>query len=60
MEDDVLIRLEQVDICRDALVVLQEVQMEIRKGEFVYLIGKVGTGKSSLLKTKMILLSFQT
>lgn len=51
MEDDVLIRLEQVDICRDALVVLQEVQMEIRKGEFVYLIGKVGTGKSSLLKT---------
>ena len=35
---------------KDALV-LNEVNIEIQKGEFVYLIGKTGSGKSSLLKT---------
>jgi cell division transport system ATP-binding protein len=30
---------------------LQEVNFEVQKGEFVYLVGKTGTGKSSLLKT---------
>lgn len=32
-------------------LVLSEVDLELRKGEFVYLIGKTGSGKSSLLKT---------
>jgi len=32
-------------------LILQEVNLEIAKGEFVYLVGKTGTGKSSLLKT---------
>ena len=32
-------------------MILQEVNLEIAKGEFVYLVGKTGTGKSSLLKT---------
>lgn len=32
-------------------VVLKDVNLEINQGEFVYLIGKVGSGKSSLLKT---------
>ncbi|TLX76502.1 ATP-binding cassette domain-containing protein [Labilibacter sediminis] len=31
-------------------IVLKDVNMEVKKGEFVYLIGKVGSGKSSLLK----------
>lgn len=35
---------------KDALI-LKEVDMHVEKGEFVYLIGKTGTGKSSLLKT---------
>jgi cell division transport system ATP-binding protein len=32
-------------------LVLQNVNFEVQKGEFVYLVGKTGTGKSSLLKT---------
>ena len=51
MKDDVLIKFKGVEICRDELVVLQNVNLEIHKGEFVYIIGKVGSGKSSLLKT---------
>lgn len=51
MENTVLIRYEGVDVCLDSYIVLQDVSFEIRKGEFVYLIGKVGSGKSSLLKT---------
>ncbi|HET8884781.1 MAG TPA: ATP-binding cassette domain-containing protein [Salinimicrobium sp.] len=35
---------------RDSLI-LSEVDIEINKGEFVYLIGKTGTGKSSFMKT---------
>lgn len=33
------------------MIVLEQVDLKIKKGEFVYLIGKVGSGKSSLLKT---------
>jgi len=51
MEDEILIHYEGVEICRDEAVVLQNVNLEVRKGEFIYIIGKVGTGKSSLLKT---------
>ncbi len=32
-------------------LILQDVNLKIEKGEFVYLIGKTGSGKSSLLKT---------
>ena len=32
-------------------LILKDVSFEIKKGEFVYLIGKTGSGKSSLLKT---------
>jgi cell division transport system ATP-binding protein len=31
-------------------IVLKDVNIEVKKGEFIYLIGKVGSGKSSLLK----------
>ena len=51
MEDSVLLQLENVDICRDENVVLHHVSFSLRQGEFVYVIGKVGSGKSSLLKS---------
>jgi len=51
MKDDILIKFKGVEICRDEVVVLQNVNLEIHKGEFVYITGKVGSGKSSLLKT---------
>lgn len=46
-----IIDYKDVEICRDSLVVLKHVDLEIEEGELVYLLGKVGSGKSSLLKT---------
>lgn len=46
-----LIDYSGVEVCHDELVVLQHVDLQVKKGEFVYFIGKVGSGKSSLLKT---------
>lgn len=45
------IRYNNVEIRQQEMIVLEEVNLEIQSGEFVYLIGKVGSGKSSLLKT---------
>ena len=50
MEENELLKMEHVDICRDENVVLSDISLTVRRGEFVYLIGKVGSGKSSLLK----------
>lgn len=49
--DEALIRYQEVEIHQQELCVLSGVNLELKKGEFVYLVGKVGTGKSSLLKT---------
>ncbi len=38
-------------IIRDGELILSDVNIDIKEGEFVYLIGRVGSGKSSLLKT---------
>jgi len=51
MTEELLIRYENVEIRQKELVVLKDVNLQVRKGEFIYLIGKVGSGKSSLLKT---------
>ncbi|MDI9365303.1 MAG: ATP-binding cassette domain-containing protein [Flavobacterium sp.] len=48
---DTVISLKNVNIYQGANLVLQDVNFTIEKGEFVYLVGKTGTGKSSLLKT---------
>lgn len=48
---EVLIHYQSVDIYRQENLVLKNVEMELRKGEFLYIIGKVGSGKSSLLKS---------
>ncbi|MCD8310138.1 MAG: ATP-binding cassette domain-containing protein, partial [Prevotellaceae bacterium] len=42
---------KDVEIHQQELCVLADVNLELHQGEFVYLIGKVGTGKTSLLKT---------
>lgn len=46
-----IIEYTGVEILRKEHVVLKDVGFSIEPGEFVYLIGKVGSGKSSLLKT---------
>lgn len=46
-----LIRYQSVNICQQGLEILKDINFELNKGEFVYLIGKVGSGKTSFLKT---------
>jgi cell division transport system ATP-binding protein len=46
-----IVELRHVNIYQGSNLVLQDVNIGIEKGEFVYLVGKTGTGKSSLLKT---------
>jgi cell division transport system ATP-binding protein len=46
-----IIELKNVNIYQGSNLVLQDVNLTVNKGEFVYLVGKTGTGKSSLLKT---------
>ena len=51
MSLDTIIELKNASIFQKSNMVLSSVTLSIEKGEFVYLIGKTGTGKSSLLKT---------
>ena len=46
-----LIRYQNVSIRQQDVEILNDVNLELNQGEFVYLIGKVGSGKTSLLKT---------
>lgn len=48
---EVIVQLKDVTIYQSRNPILQNVNLEVQKGEFVYLVGKTGTGKSSLLKT---------
>ncbi len=50
MSMDTVIKLEGVSVYQKNILILSNVCLEINKGEFVYLIGKTGTGKTSLLK----------
>lgn len=46
-----VVALRGVNIYQGKSLILQDVNFTIERGEFVYLVGKTGTGKSSLLKT---------
>jgi cell division transport system ATP-binding protein len=46
-----IVQYKNVEIFRKELVVLKNVNFELQEGEFTYLLGKVGSGKSSLLKS---------
>jgi cell division transport system ATP-binding protein len=48
---DAILHLEEADIYQRDNLVLSKVNLRIDKGEFFYLIGKTGSGKSSLMKT---------
>ena len=51
MSNEYLIEYIDAEVLRDDLPVLKGVNFNLRSGEYVYLIGRVGSGKSSLLKT---------
>lgn len=46
-----MLQLQNVSIFQDKVLVLSEVNLSLKKGDFSYLIGKTGSGKSSLMKT---------
>jgi cell division transport system ATP-binding protein len=48
---EVIVSLQNANIYQGENLILQDVNLNVNKGEFVYLVGKTGTGKSSLLKT---------
>ena len=48
---ETIIELSNVNIYQGDNLILRNVNLNVNKGEFVYLVGKTGTGKSSLLKT---------
>lgn len=50
MAQNTVINLQNVDVFQQKHLVLSNVNLQIAKGEFVFLIGQTGSGKSSLLK----------
>lgn len=46
-----ILELHNANIYQGGSAILKDVNFTVQKGEFVYLVGKTGTGKSSLLKT---------
>lgn len=51
MEDKILVEFINADIYQQDVLVLSDVNINIHAGEFVYLMGKVGSGKSTFLKS---------
>ncbi|MCB0480882.1 MAG: ATP-binding cassette domain-containing protein [Flavobacteriales bacterium] len=51
MSAETILELKNAKIYQEEQLILSDVNCTLQKGEFVYLIGKTGSGKSSLLKT---------
>jgi cell division transport system ATP-binding protein len=51
MPEESIVLLQNASIFQEDHLVLSEVNLSLAKGEFAYLIGRVGSGKSSLIKT---------
>jgi len=48
---ETIVSVSNANIYQGSNLILQDVNFTVNKGEFVYLVGKTGAGKSSLLKT---------
>ena len=51
MQGNIVLQLKNASVYQSKSLILSEINMTISEGEFSYLIGKTGSGKSSLLKT---------
>jgi cell division transport system ATP-binding protein len=49
--EETLIDYQDAEIYQRELCVLKHINLKVREGDFVYIVGKVGSGKTSLLKT---------
>lgn len=50
MSENIVVNLKNIDIYQQKHLVLSNVNLKVNAGDFVYLIGQTGSGKSSLLK----------
>jgi cell division transport system ATP-binding protein len=50
MSENIVVNLKNIDIYQQKHLVLSNVNLKVNAGEFIYLIGQTGSGKSSLLK----------
>ncbi|NOX86041.1 MAG: ATP-binding cassette domain-containing protein [Chlorobi bacterium] len=50
MDDQTVITISGIDVSQNDKLILSDVRLSVDKGEFVYLIGRTGTGKTSLLR----------
>jgi cell division transport system ATP-binding protein len=50
MDQDILVKAENLQVYQNHSLVLSQVNFTVSRGEFIYLVGKTGAGKSSLLK----------
>ena len=48
---ETIVKLQDVAVFQNENMVLNDIDLEVKKGEFVYVIGKTGSGKSSFMKT---------
>ncbi|NNT72782.1 ATP-binding cassette domain-containing protein [Flavobacterium sp. IMCC34852] len=48
---EAVLSLKNVTIYQENKVILSQINLEVKEGEFLYIIGKTGTGKSSFMKT---------
>ena len=51
MENNPIISFKEADIINGENIVLYGLDMDIFPGDFVYIVGKVGTGKTSIIRT---------
>lgn len=51
MEQNELLELKNVHLKQQNNIILEDISLKINKGEFIYFVGKTGSGKSSLLKS---------
>ncbi len=51
MSEESLIKYAAVQLNRDENIILRDVNLEVNRGDFLYIIGKVGSGKSTLMKS---------
>ncbi|HPD94918.1 MAG: ATP-binding cassette domain-containing protein [Bacteroidales bacterium] len=51
MDENTLIDIKKANIFQEDSLILTDVNLSVQKGEFLYIIGRVGSGKTSLIKT---------